>query len=357
MKIKELLEQMVKEGSSDLILKAGTPPYLRTFGELVFLEGAQALTPADTENFAKEVLSQNFDRFTEKMELDLSYEIKGLSRFRVNAFKQRGSIGIVFRRIPDKVPTVEELQLPDVVKDFALRPRGLVLVTGPAGCGKSTTMASLVNYRNSREACHIMTIEDPVEFLYEDDKAIINQRQVGRDTNSFSKALKHILRQDPDVIVLGDMRDLETISLAVTAAETGHLVIANLHTSDALSTIDRIIDVFPPHQQSQIRMQVSVNLVGVVSQLLVKQISGSAWAPAFEVMVATLAVRNMIRESKSHQLSQLLQTQKKQGMLIMNQSLANLVRENKSSVDDVLAVSSEPKELQKLTQNLTSNIA
>jgi len=356
-RIRELLEQMVKEGSSDLIVKVGTPPYLRTFGELVHFEGANKLNPADTENFAKEVLGTRFDEFRHKMECDLSYEIKGLSRFRVNAFKQRGSIGMVFRRIPDKVPSVEELNLPDVVKDFALRPRGLVLVTGPAGCGKSTTLASLVNHRNSNEACHIVTIEDPVEFLYVDNKAIINQRQVGRDTKSFSKALKYVLRQDPDVIVLGDMRDLETIALAVTAAETGHLVIANLHTSDAVSTIDRIIDVFPPHQQQQIRMQVSVNLVGVVSQLLVKQISGSAWAPAFEVMVATSAVRNMIREAKSHQLSQLLQTQKKQGMISMNQSLATLVRENKASVDEVLSISSEPEELKKLTQSMTSSFA
>ncbi len=352
MQVRELLEKMVETGSSDLILKEGTPPLFRTFGELQRLDGAADLKNEDTKNFIEQILTkEQLERFKSRLELDLAYEIEGLSRFRVNCFKQRNTLGLVFRRIPNSVPSVDELNIPEIVRDFALRPRGLVLITGPAGCGKSTTLASLVDHRNDFEACHIMTIEDPVEFLYRDKKAIINQRQIGRDTNTFAQALKHVLRQDPDVIVIGDMRDLETISLAVTAAETGHLVFANLHTTDAVSTIDRIIDVFPPHQQQQIRMQVSVNLIGVLSQFLVKKSPGPGRVSAFEVMVATTAVRNMIREAKSHQLSQLLQTQTKSGMCTMNQSLANLVDKNTISVEEACAVSSEPKELKNLLRS------
>lgn len=352
MNIKQLLEKMINDGSSDLILKVGTPPLFRTYGELLILDGSPNLKPEDTEKYLKEVLStQEVAVFNEKLELDLAYEIKGLSRFRLNIFKQRGSTGLVFRRIPNTVPTVDELGLPDVVKDFALRPRGLVLVTGPAGCGKSTTLAAMVDYRNENEACHIITIEDPVEFLYQDKQAIINQRQIGRDTNSYSEALKHILRQDPDVIVIGDMRDLETIQLAITAAETGHLVFANLHTTDAISTVDRIIDVFPPYQQQQIRMQVSVNLIGVISQFLVKKTPGPGRVAAFEMMPATSAIRNLIREAKTFQLAQIMQTQMKNGMCAMNQSLANLINQNITTFEEASKLSSEPKELNVLVQN------
>lgn len=354
MKIKELLETMVKQGSSDLIIKVGSPPLFRTFGDLVSSDNAPKLNVSDTENYVKEILSDDeFAEFNKKLELDLVYELEGISRFRVNVLKQRGSISIVFRRIPSNVPTVDELNLPEIVRDFALRPRGLVLVTGPAGCGKSTTLASMIDYRNSLEECHIMTIEEPVEFLYQDKKAIINQRQVGRDTNSFSQALKHVLRQDPDIIVIGDMRDLETISLAITASETGHLVFANLHTTDAISTIDRIIDVFPSFQQQQIRMQVSVNLIGVVSQILVKKNPGPGRIPVFEVMNATPAVRNLIREGKTFQLAQILQTQTKQGMLSMNQSLAKLIREKIITVDMAKIFSPEPEELEAIAHGVS----
>jgi len=346
MSIKDLLEKMVNDGSSDLILKVGTPPLFRTFGELVAYEEMPRLKPADTQKYVEEILNQRqLAMFEEYMELDFAYELKGVSRFRANCFRQRGSAGLVFRRIPNAVPAIEELNLPDIAKDFALKPRGLVLVTGPAGCGKTTTMAAMVDYRNRNEACHIVSIEDPVEFLHQDREAIINQRQIGRDTESFSMALKHVLRQDPDVIVIGDMRDLETISMAVTAAETGHLVFANLHTIDAVSTIDRMIDVFPPYQQQQIRMQVSVNLVGIVSQLLVKKSPPPGRAPAFEIMVATSAVRNMIREGKTFQLAQLLQTQTRQGMCSMNQSLIKLVKDKVTSLEFAIALSPEPDEL------------
>jgi twitching motility protein PilT len=340
MQVRELLEKMVKEGASDLIIKVGAPPLFRVFGNLLTLEDVVNFKPADTEECVKEVLTiQQFDHFQDKLELDFAYEIEGLSRFRVNVFKQRGTIGLVFRRIPNSVPSIEELNLPQVVRDFALKPRGLVLVTGPAGCGKTTTLASLVDHRNTNEACHIISVEDPVEFLHQDKRAIVNQRQIGKDTNSFAEALKHVLRQDPDVIVIGDMRDLETISLAITAAETGHLVFANLHTTDAVSTIDRIIDVFPPHQQQQIRMQVSVNLIGIVSQLLVKKVPGPGRVPAFEVMVATSAVRNMIREGKTFQLPQLLQTQSRLGMCSLNQSLEKLVKDRVTTIEEALSLS------------------
>jgi twitching motility protein PilT len=348
MDIKELLTKVIDLGSSDLILKVGSPPLFRTFGELTNPGDLSKLTPEDTENFFKFIMTEKqLASFSKIPDLDFVYELEGTYRFRGNAFKQRGTLGLVFRRIPRQVPTVDELKLPDHVKDFAMRPRGLVLVTGPAGCGKSTTMASLVDFRNASEACHIITIEDPVEFLYHEKKAIINQRQVGRDTLSFAAALKHALRQDPDVIVIGDMRDLETMALALSAVETGHLVFANLHTTDAISTIDRIIDVFPSHQQQQIRMQVSVNLIGIVSQLLVKKNPGPGRVPAFEIMVATTAVRNMVRENKTYQLSQLMDTQSKQGMRSLNQSLTELVQDNITTAEQVLPLSPNQEELEK----------
>lgn len=348
----DLLKQMVEDGCSDLIIKAGSPPIYRQYGELI-TQDSPFFEADQTQNIAQQILApEEFERFKKDLEIDLVYEIKGLSRFRVNVLKQRTTISLVFRRIPKTIPTVDELHLPESVKDFALRPRGLVLVTGPAGCGKSTTLASLVDYRNCLEDCHIITIEDPVEFLYESKKAVINQRQIGRDTDSFSQALKHVLRQDPDIIVIGDMRDLETISLAITAAETGHLVLANLHTTDAVSTINRIIDAFPPYQQQQIKMQISVNLVGIVSQILVKKDPGPGRVPAFEVMVATLAARNLIREGKNFQLSQLLETQVAQGMCSMNQSLMKLVRDNITTHEQI-KLYTDSLELEDINQQST----
>lgn len=348
MNINSLLQKMIEKNSSDLIIKVGSPPLFRTYGTLSENDGSKALTNTDTENYVKSILNQEqFKMFHKRLEIDFIYKTEDGYRFRANVFKQRGSFGMVLRSIPKTIPAIEELGLPDIARDFAMRPRGLLLVTGPASCGKSTTLASLVEHRNKEEECHIITVEDPVEFVYKDKKALINQRQVGRDTNGFSEALKHIMRQDPDVIVIGDMRDLETIQLAITAAETGHLVIANLHTTGAVSTIDRIIDVFPHYQQQQVRMQVSVNLIGIISQLLIKK-KDPGMVAAYEIMVASTAVRNTIRENKTFQLPQLLDTQMKQGMRSLNKSLSDLVKEKVVEPEEVLSIANDPDELKKI---------
>jgi twitching motility protein PilT len=348
MDINNLLLKVNELDASDLIIKAGSPPLLRIYGDLTQF-GETILSPEDVRNCIRQVVDkEEFSLFERELELDLAYSLPGVCRFRVNLFCQRGTIGVVFRRVPDKVPTIEELGLPEITKEFAMRPRGLVLVTGPAGCGKSTTQAAMLDYRNEHEECHIVTIEDPIEYLHTDKKALVNQRQVGRDTKSFARALKSVLRQDPDVILVGEMRDLETIALAITAAETGHLVFGTLHTVDAVQTIDRIIDVFPPYQQQQVRMQLSVNLISVISQMLLKRADGKGLVAAFEVMVATPAVCNLIREGKTYQLSQMLQTGIGQGMITMNQSLANLVSAGLVSGEQAMAKSPDPKELRQL---------
>jgi twitching motility protein PilT len=348
MDINSLLLKVNELDASDLIIKVGSPPLLRIYGDLTQF-GENTLSPKDVYNCIRQVADEEeFSLFERELELDLAYSLPGVCRFRVNLFSQRGTLGVVFRRIPNRIPTIEELGLPEITKEFAMRPRGLVLVTGPAGCGKSTTQAAMLNYRNEHEECHIVTIEDPIEYLHTDKKALVNQRQVGRDTKSFARALKSVLRQDPDVILVGEMRDLETISLTITAAETGHLAFGTLHTVDAVQTIDRIIDVFPPHQQQQVRMQLSVNLVGVISQMLLKRMDGKGLVAAFEVMVATPAVCNLIREGKTYQLSQMLQTGMSQGMITMNQSLANLVSAGLVNEEQAMAKSPDPKELKQL---------
>ena len=324
--IDELLTETVNTDCSDLHLKADSAPLLRKYGDLNPLD-MPPLSRDDVQNLAYSILSpEQIKRFEDEWELDAAYQIEGLARFRVNLFVQRGDVGIVFRVIPLRIQNMEELMLPPVCKYFAERPRGLVLVTGPAGSGKSTTQAAMIHHINHNFALHIMTVEDPVEFVHEDVKALINQRQLEVDTLSFANALKFVLRQDPDVILVGEMRDLETIALAITAAETGHLVFGTLHTTDAVQTVDRIIDVFPMYQQQQVRMQLSVNLVGVVSQTLVKRADGNGRVAAFETLVAVPAIRNLIRESKTFQIGSMIQTGLKQGMMTLDQYLATLVR-------------------------------
>ncbi|MCL5292773.1 MAG: type IV pilus twitching motility protein PilT [Actinobacteria bacterium] len=351
MNVMDLLVRSHEADASDVIIKVGAPPLFKVHGDLSPV-GEGKLSPQDTVELIRQITGDEmFARFERDLELDLAYELKGLCRFRVNVFRQRGSNGMVLRRIPAVVPTCDELSLPELCKSFAMRPRGLVLVTGPTGCGKTTTLAALIRHRNENEECHVVTIEDPVEYVHHDKLALINQRQVGPDTVSFARALKSVLRQDPDVILVGEMRDLETISLTITAAETGHLALATLHTSSAIQTVDRIIDVFPPHQQEQIRMQLSVNLIGVVSQVLLKRIDGKGRIGAFEIMVATPAVRNLIREGKTFQLGQLLQTGSSHGMITMNKSLANLVNNRRVTLDEALSKSPDSNELKQMVGN------
>jgi twitching motility protein PilT len=285
------------------------------------------------------------------MELDLAYIIEGLSRFRVNLFQQRGSLGAAFRCIPFNVPTIEQVGLPvSIGKYFAEKPRGFVLVTGPTGCGKSTTLAALVNHVNAEHPCHVMTVEDPIEYIHEDHVAIVNQRELGVDTRSFQAALKHVLRQDPDVILVGEMRDLETMQLAITAAETGHLVFATLHTTNAVQTIDRIIDVFPTHQQQQVRMQLSVNLIGVISQTLLKRADGRGRIPAWEIMVCIWSIRNLIREAKTYQIHGMIQTGMKHGMMALDQCLANYIKKGAVTMEDALLKCNSADEMRRLLE-------
>jgi twitching motility protein PilT len=346
--VDDLLRKTVEMEGSDLHIKADSPPLVRVHGDLFPLD-LPRLTPEESQRLAYSVLSpQQIKLFEQDLELDLAYEIPGLARFRGNVMQQRNAVGIVFRVIPLRIQTMEELDLPPVCRYFSERPRGLVLVTGPAGSGKSTTQAAMVDYINSRSAQHIMTVEDPVEFLHEDKKSLINQRELGSDTLSFANALKFVLRQDPDVILIGEMRDLETIALAITAAETGHLVFGTLHTTDAVQTVDRIIDVFPIYQQQQVRMQMSVNLIGVISQTLVKRAGGKGRVAAFETLVAIPSVRNLIREAKTHQIASMIQTGSRQGMMTLDQSLANLVKNKQVTYEDALAKASNVIEFKSL---------
>jgi len=321
---------------SDLHIKSDTgKAYIRVYGDLILLEDVPEFTQEDLIAALPGLIRPDQqEAFEAEYELDFSLEIEGVSRFRGNLYRQRENIQAAFRVIPYTISTMEELDLPKVCYDFILRPRGLVLVTGPAGSGKSTTLAAMIDRINRTQDVHIVTVEDPVEFVHDDHVALLNQRELSIDTLSFANALKHVLRQDPDVILVGEMRDLETIHLAITAAETGHLVFATLHTVDAVQTVDRIVDVFPMHQQQQIRMQLSVNLLGVISQTLVKKKNGDGRAAAFEVLNATSAVRNQIRENKTYQISSIIQTGTKQGMQTLDQSLARLVDRGLVTLDD-----------------------
>jgi twitching motility protein PilT len=319
---------MLERGASDLHSTVGTPPTIRMHGDLVRLDEYPVLEPRGLQGMIYAILPQKLrERLEQELELDMSYSLPGRARFRVNVYFQRDSIGAAFRLIPYEIKSIESLQLPDVVAELARYPRGFVVVTGPTGSGKSTTLAGMVDIVNRERQAHIMTVEDPIEFLHGHQSCVVNQREVGADTHSFSQALKHVLRQDPDVILVGEMRDLETIATAITAAETGHLVFATLHTQDAPQTIDRIIDVFPPHQQQQVRVQLSVALQGVITQQLLPTADGSGRIAACEVLVLNPAVRNLIREGKTHQIHSVLQTGVSQDAV--DGLLAQLVRAGK----------------------------
>lgn len=335
-----LLSRVVSLDASDLHIKAGQPPVMRVRGDIARIEG-EPLSEGDVEQMLTGILTPDrWKHLRETRELDLSYAVEGVARFRVNMFWQRGKLGAVFRLIPYTIRSIDELGLPQVVKRLAMLPRGLVLVTGPTGAGKSTTLASMVNHINSLERRHIVTVEDPIEYVHKDLLGVVNQRELGTDTRSFADALKHVMRQNPDVILVGEMRDLATIQLAITAAETGHLVLSTLHTIDAAQTIDRIVDVFQPGQQSQIRTQLSVTLQAVVSQTLLPTRDGKGRIGAHEVMVVTPSIRTLIREGKTHQLYLDIQTGGEYGMQTLDGSLLKLLREGKVDYEHALAKSS-----------------
>jgi twitching motility protein PilT len=326
----DVLLEVLNRRASDLHITAGAPPMVRVRGRLTALEGYPALTTTQTREIIYSILSNaQRQKFENNWQLDFAYQIPGRARFRVNAYFQRSAVGAAFRLIPFEVVPLENLGLPAAVAEFAKRHRGLVLVTGPTGSGKSTTLASLIDTINATREEHIMTIEDPIEFLHNHKKCVVNQRELGSDAPSFGDALKAALRQDPDVILVGEMRDLETIGTAITAAETGHLVFGTLHTQDTPQTIDRIIDVFPPAQQGQVRAQLAIALQGIMTQMLVPTADGAGRCVAAEILVPTPAVRNLIREGKSHQIYSVLQTGASQGMQTMDASLAQLVRTGK----------------------------
>lgn len=335
--ISEVLKIMVNKGCSDLHLSAGLPPVFRKDGFLLKLEEiedmkhVQALKAEDTKRIVQRMISNNkWLELEEEGELDFSYYIKEIGRFRVSAFKEHGNLGLAIRSIARDVPSFDNLNLPKVMKELIYKPNGIILVTGPAGSGKSTTLASLIDLVNREKKIHIITLEDPIEYLHKPMNCIINQREVGTDTKSFQKALRASLRQDPDIIMLGEMRDLETIETALRAAETGHLVLTSLHTNSAVKTIDRIIDVFPGEKQQQVRVQLASVLQGVISQRLLPMINGGR-IPVCEVLLASHAVSNLIREGKSHQIYSILQTSKKEGMITLEQSITQVCREGKIS--------------------------
>ncbi len=345
----QLLKAMIEKGASDLHITTSTPPQLRIDGRLHPLK-MPPLSPPETKQLCYSILTDAQKHiFEENNELDLSFGVRSLSRFRANIFTQRGAVAGAFRAIPYKIKSFDDLGLPKVVRELAAKPRGLVLVTGPTGSGKSTTLATMIDLVNTERNEHIVTIEDPIEFLHPHKGCVVNQREVGADTSSFSTALKYILRQDPDVVLVGELRDLETIEAALTVAETGHLAFATLHTNSALQTINRIVDVFPAYQQSQVRAQLSFVLEGVMCQTLLPRTNGSGRALALEIMVPNPAIRNLIREDKIHQIySQMQIGQDKFGMQTMNQSLAILYQRRLITLDDAMARSSDPEELKNL---------
>jgi twitching motility protein PilT len=347
--IKDLLKLMMEKNASDLHITAGSPVHLRVDENLVSV-GRDALSEQDARTLVFSMLTEvQIEKFEKEFELDAAFSVEGSGRFRVNVFKQKGSVAASIRLIPESLWSFEKCGLPaDVALDLCNRPKGLVLITGSTGSGKSTSLASMIDWINTNRACHIVTIEDPVEFVHKNKKSIVNQREVYNDTHSFSASLKHILRQDPDVILIGEMRDLETIESALIIAETGHLVFATLHTSDCVQTINRIVDVFPAHQQDQARTQLSFVLVGVLSQQLIPRVEGPGRVLATEVLMVTPPVRSMIRESKAHQLYSVIQTSKKEGMKTMNQSLYELYNKKLITYEDAFERSTDVEDLGRL---------
>ena len=345
----DVLSKMVEARASDVHLTPGAPPILRVRGRITPMDGYPELTPQHTRDVVYSILNDDQrKRFENNKSLDFAYAIPGVARFRVNCYFQRGAISAALRHTPDQIPALDELGLPPIIREFTKKPRGFVLVTGPTGSGKSTTLASMVDIINKEREEHILTIEDPIEFLHSHKRCIINQREIGSDAVDFATALRGALRQDPDVILVGEMRDLETISTALTAAETGHLVFATLHTQSASQTVDRVIDVFPPHQQGQVRMQLSIALQGIVTQQLLPTADGSGRTVATEVLVPTPAVRNLIREGKTHQIYSTIQTSGASGMQTMDADLARLVRQGKINRGLAEQRAGIPEELKRL---------
>ncbi len=347
--LSDLLSKMIEMGGSDLHLSTNSPPQVRVHGHLRPLD-IPVLTSADTKQLAYSVLTDaQKHRFEEDLELDFSFGLKGMSRFRANLFNQRGAVGAVFRGIPYEIKSFQALSLHPTVAKMCDKPRGLILVTGPTGSGKSTTLAAMIDKINCERHDHILTIEDPIEFLHQNKKCLVNQREVHADTHGFAKSLRAALRQDPDVVLIGEMRDLETIESALRIAETGHLTFGTLHTNSAFSTINRIIDVFPAHQQSQIRAQLSLVLEGILCQTLIPKAAGQGRAMAMEILVPNSAIRNLIREDKVHQIYGMMQTgQEKYGMQTFNQALVSLYYQKQITLETALARSSNPDELQEL---------
>lgn len=351
----DLLKLMLEKDASDLHISTGTPPRIRINGQLAPIND-QSLSAAETKALCYSILTDSQKhKFEEQNELDLSFGVKGLCRFRANVFMQRGAVAGAFRMIPFKMRTFRELGLPPIIGDLAKKPRGLILVTGPTGSGKSSTLAAIIDKINSERHEHIMTIEDPIEYLHSHKSCLVNQREVNSDTTSFKDALRYVLRQDPDVVLIGEMRDLETIEAALTVSETGHLTLATLHTNSAVQTINRIIDVFPAHQQEQIRVQLSFVLEGIIAQQLIPKKNGDGRVLAVEVFIPNPAIRNLIREDKTHQLYSMMQTgQSKFGMLTMNQSLFALYKRGELTYDDALGKSPVPEELLNMMQQASS---
>jgi twitching motility protein PilT len=351
--LSDLLKKLIEMGGSDLHLTTNTPPQVRVDGHLRPIEGVRTLGSADTKSLAYSVLTDaQKHRFEENLELDFSFGVRGLSRFRANLFNQRGAVGAVFRAIPYEIKSFDDLGLPPVVSNLCDRPRGLILVTGPTGSGKSTTLAAMLDKVNRERHEHIVTIEDPIEFLHSHKSCIVNQREVGADTHGFAEALRTALRQDPDVVLVGEMRDLETIESALRIAETGHLTFATLHTNSAASTINRIIDVFPSAQQAQIRAQLSLVLEGILCQSLIARADGRGRAMALEILVPNPAIRNLIREDKVHQIYSMMQTgQGKHGMQTFNQALATLYHKRLISIEVAMQRSSNADELRELIEH------
>jgi len=354
----DLLKLMLEKDASDLHISTGTPPRIRINGQLGPIND-QPLSAAETKALCYSILTDSQKhKFEEQNELDLSFGVKGLCRFRANVFMQRGAVAGAFRMIPFKMRTFRELGLPQIISDLAKKPRGLILVTGPTGSGKSSTLAAIIDKINTERHEHIMTIEDPIEYLHSHKSCLVNQREVNSDTTSFKDALRYVLRQDPDVVLIGEMRDLETIEAALTVSETGHLTLATLHTNSAVQTINRIIDVFPAHQQEQIRVQLSFVLEGIIAQQLIPKKNGDGRVLAVEVFVPNPAIRNLIREDKTHQLYSMMQTgQSKFGMLTMNQSLFALYKRGELTYDDALGKSPVPEELLNMMQQASSSAA
>jgi len=343
----DLLRELVKQGGSDLHIHVGEPPFFRIDGRITRAKNFPILSQEDAKELLYSILSEERRRrFEEKLELDLSYTIPDLARFRVNIFQQSNCIGAALRMIPLKIQTIDELGLPQVFKQLALVPRGFILVTGPTGSGKSTTLAAMIEHINVNKRGNIITIEDPIEFVHTDKLCTINQREVGVDAVSFADALKHVMRQNPDVILVGEMRDLETISAAITAAETGILVFATVHTNNAVQTIDRIIDVFPVEQQEQVRLQLAVTLQAIISQTILPKANGKGRVVAFEIMIAIPAIKSLIREGKAHQMYTIIQASGGYGMRTLDSDLLNLVEKKLVTYEEALARAPNPKEFE-----------